>query len=210
MNEPMRPGVPKGLRLHVEPDGLAAKVGRPRSVAILFLMAALWNLIMPLIFSPRDSALVHMVGLAAAVGFSLFALRAWLFKAQLSFRNGRFRCEVRPLSFKPIVDVPLSEVAEFAVIRASPEPSHCVVRMRSGVAHQLALPIDSMMLRINGGRPLTGVAPIESHSFLAEWLNTALELATHQGGTYRFAPGQEHKPGDSTEDTADVALRAER
>jgi hypothetical protein len=177
-------------------DGLSAKLSKRWTRALLFAIAGLWNLGGPTLMSSIGFArelppMFFAVGLLAGVAFLAYALRELLFRVSYAFRAGEFRVTSGPLSFRSALTIPLSEIEGFTIVTHSPEPFELRVRMRSGATHTVPAPLDGVIWRLNGKIPISGVAPVESFSFVTEWLNAALDKARHEGGQYRVAPGMD-------------------
>jgi hypothetical protein len=190
---------------------MSAELAPPRSRVVLLVLAALWNLLLPRMpFSHAPPSWYVQVGVAAAIFFSLWAVREFLFRSRFAIRDGRFTFSAGPIGLRARVEVPLSEIARFQVQSPAPNhPSTLQLVLRDGSVRTLNAQVDSFILWLNAGKrtPIAGVAKIEDYSALATWLTDALDKAMHDGGAYRLAPGNVATPAAAeTVDEAEEAV----
>jgi hypothetical protein len=201
-------------RWQVSDDGASATLSKRWTRGLLYVAAGVGNLVLPslsgrLFGRPNSMGTMELV---IVLAFFAWALREFFFRVRYSFKSGFFQVTSGPLAFIRDFEqpLPISEIETFTVISNLPEPFELHVRLRSGVTHCVPAPLDGVVWRINGGKPLTGVASAAAFDFVAEWLNAALDRAKHEGGTYRVAAGADERVSESAAPSAEARVSQTR
>lgn len=146
---------------------------------------------------PLWAALYVFIGGLCALAY---ALRELLFRTQYRFEEGYFVCTEGPLSLRPGLKLPLSEIEGFITAPRGLAQGQVLVRLRNGETRKVHTPLDDARWVLTND-------PTGPYVFLAAWLNDACDKAQHEGGEYRIAPGQAtHQP--EADESSD--LRADR
>lgn len=205
MDEPDR--LPHRCRWECDADGKGGVVRQGRSLSAFYLFGVAWNVALPLVTSghdpskPNSGVAFAAIGFCAAVVFAYLAVRSFVNRTSVRFLGGKLFCRTGPLPPRKAFEHEASDIAGFVADRGVGK-SHdgFVVSLVTRNNHRIPLPLDldGLVVTVNVlNRAIFGRAPVEHAAYVARRLDEALEVAQHEGGRYRVAPGAEG-PGELT------------
>jgi hypothetical protein len=166
----------------------ALSLHAPRTRAVLWLFAMLWNL--GGAFLGRADLTFMTIGLLAATFFAFLVARALLDKTIVSFADGRFMTRAGPLPPFRRFEHPIADIHAFVadVDDADEREGHAVFLVTRGspVKRRVPLPLAGAQLHMRGAkRPFMGVVSEPRARVVADRLNEMLEDARRASSGYR-------------------------
>jgi hypothetical protein len=182
-----------GVRWHDDADGRGGTLGFPRQVTAFHAIAALWNLILPVVTLKPGSGLFLAIGCTASLVFAYFLARSLKNRAHVRMDGGQLTVTQGPWWPRAaFFSHPLADIASFEVAPSKEfENAYDLFLVtKNDLRVRLPMELNGIVVRVKGSKRASwGHAPVSHASYVAERLTEALDQVRHEGGSYRLAPG---------------------